>query len=350
MHFLDWVLSKSFKFEPSSLRLMKKFLIFLVILLVIYLVGTKPKTPKYAANLPNLPTTATALETYVEVQEQRHKIKPDNGAEIVWNDPSTKQKTPVAVLYLHGFSASKREGYPTHRRFAEKYGCNLYLARLSDHGIDSTDALYAFTAERVWRSAKEAFAIAKNLGDSVVIMSTSTGGTLALKLAATYPEIKGLINFSPNIAINDPTAFMLNDPWGLPIARTVFGGDFRTVPSDETYRKYWYDNYRLEALPELEELVESICKPSTYKKITCPVFNGYYYRDAENQDPVVKVSAILEMHDKLATPEYLKVAVAFPTADTHVIAGDFKSGALPEIFEAVDAFAEKQMGMTSVNR
>ncbi len=323
---------------------------FLVILLVIYLVGPKPKTPNYTTKLPNLPTTGTALETYVQAQEQRHKIKPDNGAEIVWNDPSVKEKTPVALLYLHGFSASKREGYPTHRRFAEKYGCNLYLARLSDHGIDTTDALYAYTAERAWRSAKEAYAIAKNLGDSIVIMSTSTGGTLALKLAANYPEVKGLINFSPNIAINDPTAFMLNNPWGLPIAKTVFGSDFRTVPSDETYRKYWYDTYRLESLPELQELVESICKTSTYKKITCPVFNGYYYRDEENQDQVVKVSAILEMHDKLTTPEHLKVAMAFPTAENHVIASDFKSGALPEIFESVDAFAEKQMNMTPLNR
>ena len=35
-------------------------------------------------------------------------------------------------------------------------------------------------------------------------MATSTGGTLALKLAAEYPDIAGLILLSPNIAINDP--------------------------------------------------------------------------------------------------------------------------------------------------
>lgn len=33
-----------------------------------------------------------------------------------------------------------------------------------------------------------------------------------------------LINLSPNIAINDPAAFLLNNPWGLYIARAVMGG------------------------------------------------------------------------------------------------------------------------------
>ncbi len=329
---------------------MKKILLILIILLVVYLVGPHPSTPKYKADLPDLPKTANALETFVEAQEQRHKVKPGNKAEIVWNDPVSKSKTPVAVLYLHGFTASKHEGYPTHLRFADKYGCNLYLARLADHGIDTSDALGRFTAERSWESAKTAYAIAKNLGEEVVIMSTSTGSTLALKLAATYPEIKGLINFSPNLAINDPAAFLLNNPWGLQLTRQVIGSDFRTVPSDVTYRKYWYDTYRIESLPELQELVESIDRRSTFKKIKCPVFNGYYYRDEENQDEVVEVSAILRMHEKLGTPDSMKVAVAFPNANTHVIASDTKSGVLPELFEAIDDFAEDQLGMKPAKR
>ena len=60
------------------------------------------------------------------------------------------------------------------------------------------------TADKLWNSAKEAYAIGKQLGKKVIIMATSTGGTLALKLAAEYPEIAGLILLSPNIAINDP--------------------------------------------------------------------------------------------------------------------------------------------------
>ena len=60
-------------------------------------------------------------------------------------------------------------------------------------------------------------------GKKVILMSTSTGGTLSLKLAANFPEIAGLILYSPNIEINNPSAFLLNDPWGLQIRTMLFG-------------------------------------------------------------------------------------------------------------------------------
>ncbi len=325
---------------------MKKILLAIAaLLLVLYIIGPSPSTPEYDATLPDLPTTGLAVETYVQAQEQRHKLKPGNEASIVWADPTTRAKTPVAIVYLHGFTASQMEGYPTHRLFAEKYGCNLYLARLDEHGIDTTEALLNFTADGVWRSAVEAYAMGKNLGDEVVIMSTSTGGTLALKLAATYPEIKGLINFSPNIEINDPAAFLLNNPWGLQLARIFFKSDYRTLDTDDNYKKYWYHQYRLESVTELQELVETICRKATYRDIHCPVFNGYYYRDEENQDQVVRVSAIQRMHAQLATPDSLKVEMAFPTAGNHVIASDMQSAAFVEVYEAICQFAEEKLGM-----
>jgi hypothetical protein len=40
------------------------------------------------------------------------------------------------------------------------------------------------TADAYWESAKLAYAIGKQIGKKVILMSTSTGGTLALKLAA----------------------------------------------------------------------------------------------------------------------------------------------------------------------
>jgi esterase/lipase len=274
-----------------------------------------------------------------------HKLKPENNAEIVWADPATKQKTDVAVLYLHGFSASRMEGMPTHRKFAKKYGCNLYLARLSDHGIQTSEALLDFTVKRLWNSAKEAYAIAKQLGKKVLIMSTSTGGTLALKLAASYPEVFGLINFSPNIAINDPAAFLLNDHWGLQIARLVFGGDYRVLDTTEEYKKYWYAKYRLEAIVQLEELIETAAVEKVFEKVKCPVFNGVYYKNEDHQDPVIKVSAVREMYRELGTPDSLKVFKEFPNAGTHVIASGMQSQSLDEVFKAVSAFADGKLKM-----
>ncbi len=325
---------------------MKKLLLIILLLAIVYFLGPSPKTPEYGSALSVIPENHTELQDFVNNQNALHTLKRGNEAKIVWNDPSIKSKTKVSILYLHGFSASRREGFPTHVRFAEKYGCNLYLARLSDHGIDTTDAMVQLTADRLWNSAKEAYAIAKNLGDEVVIMSTSTGGTLAIKLAATYPEIKGLINCSPNMEINDPAAFLLNDPWGLQIARLVFGGDFRTVEASDEYKKFWYSTYRLEAVVALEELVETIATNDTYREVHCPVFSGVYYRNEENQDPVIKVSAVRDMHKNLGTPADKNVLVEFPTANNHVIASDLQSGAVPEVFEAISAFAEEKLGMT----
>ncbi len=328
---------------------MKKIIALIILLLAIaYFVGPSPETPFYDPTLPDVPKTGIALETYVQAEEQRHKIKPDNEAEIVWADPVNRTKTPVAVVYLHGFTASRMEGFPTHRLFAERYGCNMYLARLQEHGIETDEPLLNFTADGVWKSAVEAYAIGKQLGEEVIIMSTSTGGTLAIKLASTYPEIKGLINYSPNIEINDPLASLLNNPWGLQIARFNFKSDFRTVESDENYSKYWYAKYRLESITQLQELIETICSKSTFKKIKCPVFSGYYYLDEDHQDKVVSVSAIQRMHEQLGSPDSVNIEMAFPTAGNHVIASDMHSGAFVEVFEATCAFAEKNLGMRPV--
>ena len=103
------------------------------------------------------------------VKKLKHKIKPTNEARIIWFD-SSHQKTPYSVVYLHGFSASQAEGDPTHRRFAREFGCNLFLSRLADHGIDTTEALLQFTPDRIWESAKEALATERS---SVTMLSWS---------------------------------------------------------------------------------------------------------------------------------------------------------------------------------
>ncbi len=324
---------------------MKKLGIAILALALIYLLGPTPSTPEYAPALPDVPNTPGALETYVEAMEQGHKVKPDNEARILWNDAETKAKTEYAIVYLHGFSASEHEGFPTHVDFAKKFGCNMFLARLSDHGIDTTDAMYALTADRLWNSAKEAYAIGKSLGKKVILMSTSTGGTLALKLAATYPEIAGCINFSPNIEVNDPLAFLLNNPWGLQISKMYFGGNFRELEASQEARKYWYAKYRLESVVALQELIETSCTEETFRDVRCPVFTGAYYKDEIHQDPVVRVDAMRWMHSCLSTPEEKKRFVEFPDAGDHVIAYGPKSGAQPEVFAAASIFAEQVLGM-----
>lgn len=126
----------------------------ILLLLGIYFLGPEPDRPEYNLALPDVPDQAEMLEKYIADREAEHRLKPRNEAQIIWND-STKQKTDYAVVYLHGFSASQMEGDPTHRRFAREFGCNLYLARLADHGVDTTEALLLYTPDRSWASARK---------------------------------------------------------------------------------------------------------------------------------------------------------------------------------------------------
>lgn len=298
----------------------------LVVLVGVYYLGPQPAKPVYNTKLPDVPTSAFELEQHIAQKEAAHKLKPNNEARIVWANDSLKQKTKYAIVYLHGFSASQEEGNPVHRQIAHQFGCNLYLARLSQHGIDTSETLLNFTADNLWETAKEAYAIGKQLGDTVILMGTSTGGTLAIQLAANYPEIGGLLLYSPNISINDPNAWLLNNPWGLQIARFVKKSNYNVVSKNfPEYNQYWNRIYRLEAVVQLEEFVETSMVPATFEKIHQPTLVLYYYKDELHQDPVVKVSAMKTMFNQIKTPETSKSMVAIPNAASHVLASPIVS-------------------------
>lgn len=337
------------KYSDMSKQRMVLIAVPIVVLAGIYFSGPQPAAPIFDKKLNLISAEASALEAYISLQEGKHKIKPDNEARIIWAD-SAKQKTEYAVVYLHGFSASQMEGDPIHRRFARQFGCNLFLSRLADHGVDTTETLLQFTADRFWESAKEALAIGKAIGDKVILMSTSTGGTVALMLAAEYPkDILALINMSPNIAINDPAAFLVNDPWGLQIARAVMGGNYREWVTSEDRAKYWNSKYRLESVVQLEELVERSMNAKTFSKVTQPSLTLYYYKNEEEQDPEVKVSAMLEMNKQLSTPDSLKEAIAIPNAGAHVLGSSLVSKDVEGVYREMEKFAIEKLHLKPVN-
>jgi esterase/lipase len=307
-------------------RLLKWVTIILLVFAVVYFLGPSPSTPVYTNSLSPVPIEAAALENYIHSNEAQHKIKTENQARIVWYNDSTKQKTEYAIVYLHGFSASQEEGAPVHKAIAKKFGCNLYLARLAEHGVDTSEAMLHLTPENYWESVKQAYAIGKQLGNKVIIMGTSTGGSNAIQLAANFPEIASLILLSPNIAINDPNAWLANDPWGLQIARLVKKSNYHiTKDQREIYKAHWYSKYRLEAIVNLQEYLETTMVPETFRKVKQPTLMLYYYKDDIHQDSVVKVSAMLKMYDELGTSSAQKRKLAMPNTGDHVIGGYIKS-------------------------
>jgi esterase/lipase len=332
------------------MKWLKVSLILMAIVSIVYLLGPHPATPKYDTMMPVVPSM-NELEKFVAANEAVHKLRPNNEARIVWSNDSIHQKTDYAIVYIHGFSASQEEGNPVHRNIAKQFGCNLYLARLAEHGVDTSEQLLNLTADNYWKSAQQALAIGKQLGNKVILMGTSTGGTQALQLAATYPnEVAALVLYSPNIAINDPNAWILNNHWGLQLARLVKGGKYN-IPEDERaiYKQYWNKPYRLEATVALEEMLETTMNKETFEKIKQPVLLLYYYKDEEHQDKVVKVSAMKEMFAALATPESNKRAIALPNTGDHVMASLIKSKDILSVENETKQFLKEVMHLMVKN-
>jgi pimeloyl-ACP methyl ester carboxylesterase len=319
----------------------------LILLIACYFLG--PTMPKPIFN-KNLPAITGEVGRFIDSMEASKMIRPGNEAKIIWYNDAQKTKTEYVLLYLHGFSASWHEGYPVNADFSKRYGCNVYLARLASHGLITDDPLIDITPGRLYESAKLALVIAHHLGDKVIIMGTSTGGSLGLMLAADFPDlVSGLILYSPNIRIKQDASVLLSKPWGLQIARLNFGGDFRVTKDDPNGEicKYWYCRYRAEGTVYLQQLLDAKMNADLFRTVKCPVFLGYYYKDEEHQDQTVSVEAELKMFDQLGTPDSLKQSKAFPNAQAHVIASDLTSKCAEEVEKATWSFSEKTLNLSA---
>lgn len=317
----------------------------IALFIAIYLAGPRFPKPELNRELPRIGVEACGIEEYVKHKEAAFHIKPDNEAQILWADSAGK-RTEYVLLYLHGFSASRYEGYPVTHDFVKEFKTNAYLPRLAAHGLADEEPLLYMTPDSLYQSAKEALLVAHQLGDKVIIMSTSTGGTLALMLAADFPElVDGLILYSPNIRIKEKASVLLSGPWGLQIGRLAFGGKYRTTNDDpnSTDCQYWNCKYRVEATVYLQQLLDARMKPEEFKKVKQPVFLGYYYKDEDHQDQTVEVKAMFPMFEELGTPDNQKIKMAFPGAGTHVIGCELTSGAVPELKEETFKFVREHI-------
>lgn len=305
---------------------MKKLWWLLLLLTVLYWFGPKPSPAFYT-------TEVTKIE-----EDTSAGVKPGNHTLRIYTD-SLKSKTRFCILYLHGFSASPMEGDPVMQSVARQFGMNLIAPRLYAHGLNNKEALLDFNSVPYWHSAAQNLFKAAEMGDSVIVMGTSTGATLALMLAAAFPDkVHGLVLYSPNIDLYDPRSFLLTAPWGLQIAQLVKGSKYHTFDGPEGTKKYWNTQYRLEALVELKNMLNCSMKKETFQKVSQPVLTLYYYKDDHHQDDVVSVKAIKEMHSTLKTPSKNKRIVAMPNAGVHALASGIWNHHTDEIINETSRF------------
>lgn len=341
------------------MKFLKYVLIALLVTVVLgtitYFAGPKVSFEQVNPELPKISASIDELDDYIEQKEADFEnIKRENQSRIVWAD--TVRQTDYVLVYLHGFSAGPMEGAPLHTEVARRYGMNLYLPRLSRHGLDDVNAFNDLTPAGLMNTAKEALAIGRKLGREVILMSCSTGGTLGIYLTAHHSDIKAHIMYSPNIEIYDPTAKFMTGPWGEAIVRQVVG-EYREPEKDEEDSdsvrllkdRYWYDKYSVKGLVALQGLLDMTMKEEIFEMVKQPYFLGYYYKNDTAQDMTVSVEAMKQFDKQTQTPEELKRLVAFPEAGEHVINSSLTSDSYAEVRQATYSYMEDVLGLEPVN-
>ena len=133
---------------------------------------------------PKLPTIelppCQCLGEYVKRQEEVFQDRLIPGAEkTIRFQHEDHRKTKFSLVYVHGFSASRQDCCPVPELVAEHLEANTFYARLAAHGLRDED--FANVSANDWlNDIHEAVEIGKQLGDRVVLMGHSTGGTLGL--------------------------------------------------------------------------------------------------------------------------------------------------------------------------
>ena len=91
-------------------------------------------------------------------------------------------------------------------------------------------------------------------------------------------------------------------------------------------------------------------KESTFKKVTQPSLLLYYFKDKDNQDQVVKVSAMKRMFVQLGTPDSLKREVAIPNAGNHVLASPIKSKDVESVWKEIEKFSGEVLKLEAIKQ
>ncbi|TGP26798.1 MULTISPECIES: alpha/beta fold hydrolase [unclassified Mesorhizobium] len=238
--------------------------------------------------------------------------------EIIWANPLVHARTKLAIVYIHGFSASKGEVRPLPDDVADALDANLFYTRLTGHGQDG--AAMAEGSVNAWiNDYEEALAIGRAIGDKVIVIATSTGGSLAT-WSATQPSasdgVAAIAFISPNFGVKASGAELLTMPWGREVAELV-GGKQRSFPArNPLHERFWTTKYPMAATLPMAALT-NLAYGAPVEKATVPAL--FIFSDA---DKVVRPDRTREIAGRWGGAHELVPVDDTGDPDNHVIAGD----------------------------
>ena len=272
--------------------------------------------PNLVVEIPELPE----LDDWLTAAEQRindtYGLVPGTEKRIRWQVPG--EKTGVAVVYLHGYSASRQETAPLPETLADALHANLFETRLSGHGHQRAP-MAGVTAEHWIRDAAEAIAVGSRIGDRVIVFAVSTGATavMALHGSPVLEPVTDIILMSPNFRPVDPASGWVTGPFGPQLTRLIAGSERSWEPRNEAQGRYWTTRYPTDAVIEVMRLVDE-----ANRKLPAE-FDQRILTLVSLHDRVVSAEITLDAFEMMNAPDKELVLIdAIEGTSNHVLAGD----------------------------
>ena len=291
------------------------FLIFLGCLLVILILGKREPADLTLSKV----SINTSVDHYLEKREKEVLgLQPGVCKEVTWAEKRGK-KTKFSIIFLHGFSASKFELSPFPNAIALGLNANIYNARLSGHGCGG-EALGKVKVKDWVFDLSEALEIGRKIGEKIIIIGSSTGGTLAT-VAASEKNVSGIIFVSPNFKVR----YRFFQIFTLGFARfwipLIFGKYREFQPISKEHAIYWTTRYPIVAIVTMATLVKKVVSQNFDKK-NCPALFI-----VSEEDKVVDAKKTLKIAEQWGGKSFINLVKCSPNDDpySHVLAGDIKS-------------------------
>ena len=273
------------------------------------------------------PEKLSDLDDWLMRKESIFKnIKANNEKTIVWASEK-RSITPWSVVYIHGFSASRLESAPLAEMIAKKLNANVFYTRLNGHGQGPEDLKNA--TPKAWvNDYLEAMEIGHRIGNRVLVISCSTGSTIASLVSQTHGtqatqnthDTEAHVFISPNFGPKDKRAEIILAPWGEQLAFLIEGKTHQTTSSEPDEQLGWYSAYPTQSLFPMMYLVK-LARNSRLEDFTSPLLVLYSERDK-----VVDVEKIKTAFAQIGSPS--KTIIAIEDSDSkgqHVLAGRIKA-------------------------
>ena len=210
---------------------------------------------------------------------------------IIWAEKSS-QRTPLSIVFIHGFSATRVEMSPVIEKVAKALGANVFLTRLSGHGQDG-DALSNATFDDWISDTAEAINIGEVIGNEVILIGSSTGCSLIHSIIETQTKVRSIIYVSPNFGPSSYKGHFLRLPgakWFIPL---ILGREHSFTPKNSEHERCWTTRYPTKALFPVKDSVIA-ASLANHSKIKLPIL--FWFSD---YDKVVSPKATRRIISKM---------------------------------------------------